>query len=57
MVPRPAFSSQLVYVFANMVAMKALGIIISLLALGIGAAILHWPIDDKQVDRLAEAKA
>lgn len=29
-VPRPAFSSQLVYVFANMVAMKALGIIISL---------------------------
>ncbi|MEY3013655.1 MAG: hypothetical protein RIT45_2390 [Pseudomonadota bacterium] len=29
-VPRPAFSSQLVYVFANMVAMKSLGIIISL---------------------------
>ena len=27
------------------------------IALGIGAAILHWPIDDKQVDRLAEAKA
>ncbi|MCP5367255.1 MAG: MFS transporter [Hyphomicrobiales bacterium] len=27
------------------------------IALGIAAAIVHWPIDDKQVDRLAEAEA